>query len=155
MAENMRVCYDYLFNYFGDDEWNGKVVGGASVNLNIRPYKNEEEVLFEDGDEITTKGMFLSDVFRVHFDRENQFLIERVDSVDVLFRVMFSWEQIKAFPTEYYLYVRDGVELDPVAVTEEEFRAFLSDHVDDFDILDNKNAQVPSVGFYKWQKEGM
>lgn len=37
---------------------------------------------------------------------------------------------------------------EPSVVSEEEFRAFLSEHVYDFDILDNKHAQVPSVMFY-------
>lgn len=32
-------------------------------------------------------------------------------------------------------------------VSKEEFRSFLKNHTDDFDIRDNHNAQVPSVSF--------
>ena len=32
-------------------------------------------------------------------------------------------------------------------VTEEVFKRFLAEHKNDFDILDNKNAQVPAVAF--------
>jgi len=39
-------------------------------------------------------------------------------------------------------------------VSEGKFKYFLSNHINDFDIPDNKNAQVPSVAFIKIDKDG-
>lgn len=103
------------------------------------------------------------DIFDVRFDRENQFAITRNLRVDNLFRIFHSWHKIEAKPVGYTLDVYEGFlgdeenelpkefqnlpTLNPVTVTEEEFRTFLASHADDFDIKDNIRAQVPSVAF--------
>lgn len=164
MVRNKRIAYDYLFNYFGGDKWDGKIVGGSDITLNIRPYKDGKEVLFKDNEELTAANCSLSDVFTVSFDRENQFVIKKDLTADSLFRIAFGWERIEASIIKYELDVyvgkvgdeqnelpkslQDIPIMDPVVVTEKEYRDFLASHADDFDITDNKHAQVPSVLFY-------
>lgn len=164
MAKNKRIAYSYLFNYFGCDEYNGRTVNGSGITLNIRPYKNGREVLFEKDDEVSTNGRYLSDVFNVSFDRQNQFIIKKNLQMDNLFRLVFGWERIEASVIEYELDVICGTVGDekndlpenfhnipvsePVVVSKEEYRKFLISHADDFDISDNRCAQVPSVMFY-------
>lgn len=38
MTADKRIAYGYLFNYFGGEKRNGKIVNGSSIDLNIRPY---------------------------------------------------------------------------------------------------------------------
>lgn len=170
MKKNKRIAYDYLFNYFGGDKQDGKLINGAVITLNIRAYKDGKEVLFEEGKEPKTHGKYLSNIFDVCFDRENQFTIKRNLQTDNLFRLVFGWERIEASVIAYHLDVvvgRIGDEkenglpeefqnlpiAEPMAVTEEIYRKFLADHVGDFDISDNKQAQVPSVTFYDLSDE--
>lgn len=166
MTADKRIAYGYLFNYFGGEKRNGKIVNGSSIDLNIRPYKNGKEVLFEQDNEVTINGYYLFHIFDIRFDRQYQFVIERNPQMYDLFRIAFGWERIEASVITYSLDViagrvkdEDGMNdlpeefqnvpvSEPSVVSEEEFRAFLSEHVDDFDILDNKHAQVPSVMFY-------
>lgn len=162
-----RIAYDYTFNYFGGDTKDGHVVNGASITLNIRAYKNGQEVLFADGDEVTTHGKYLNNVFDISFDREHQFVIKKNLQMDNLFRLAFGWDRIEASVIGYDFDIVIGTvgELDgpdcglpkeflsvpvadPVKVSEKEFRSFLAAHADEFDIPDNKYAQVPSVLFY-------
>lgn len=166
--KDKRIHYGYLFNYFGGANFRDKVIDGANININIRPYKDEKEVLFEEDDEvkIVTDGetYYLNDVFDVCFDRKKQFAVKRNLAVDNLFRLICGWDEIKYSVIGYEMTYPDGVvgdEMDgapesfknlPVSdymsVSETEFREFLSAHAEDFDIQDNKHAQVPSVGFY-------
>lgn len=159
-----RIAYDYLFNYFGGDTREGRVVNGANICLNIRAYKGDEEVLFEDGNEVKAKSRYLSDVFEISFDRKNQFIVRKKIPIDNLFRLIYGWDRIEAEVIGYSLDVICGrmgdladnipeefknlPSAEPVEVSEQEFRAFLKTHADDFDILDNQSAQVPSVVFY-------
>lgn len=49
--KNKRIVYNYLFNYFGGDKWNGSIVGGASIDLEFHIYKDGKEVLFGEDEE--------------------------------------------------------------------------------------------------------
>lgn len=139
-----RIAYDYLFNYFGGDTHDGRIVSGASISLNIRAYKDGKEVLFEEDKEVRIYKHYLSDVFEVSFDRENQFVVKKNFPIDRLFRIVHEWDRIEAEVIESYLVV----DCELVAVSEQEFREFLKARKDDFDIIDNVAAQVPSVSFY-------
>lgn len=161
------IVYEYLFNYFGGDKFENKTVTGASVLVAIRPYKNGNEVKFENEEEPSVKGCYLSSVFDVSFDKENIFNINRNIFVDNLFRRAYGFDEIKAEITGYSLNIAIGLTKDvmpelanklptelqslPVSesieVSEDVFRNFILNHLNDFDISDNQKAQCPSVGF--------
>lgn len=157
------VAYDYLFNYFGNATYNGRHITGASISIAIRVYKDGKEVKFEDSKEPTTNGRYLCDIFDVSFDRDKLFVIERNLYVDNLFRLVFDFEKIEVEIVGFYLdyligsgkdYVPDLPDeianlpmSEPMEVSEEDFKKFLSDNINDFDIPDNKHAQCPSVSF--------
>ncbi len=166
------VAYNYLFNYFGGDKYNDKIVTGASIDLAIRPYKNGDEVKFEDGKELSFKGFFLCQVFDVSFDKENVFNINRNIFVDNIFRRAYGFDEIKAEIIGYSLEIAVGLTKDvipeladklptefqsfPVSesieVSEDVFRNFILNHLNDFDISDNKKAQCPAVSFIEYEK---
>lgn len=158
------IAYDYLFNYFGGDTFKGKIITGACVTLAIRPFKDGKEVKFEEKIEPSTHGKYLSEVFYVSFDRNKLFEVNRNLYADNLFRLVLGFDEIKSEIVGYGLDYYEGKSKDifpdldlkefddmPVssvmAVTETEFRDFLSNHIDDFDMSDNQKAQVPSVSF--------
>lgn len=165
--EMKTIAYEYLFNYFGGDKFENKIVTGASIQLAIRPYKNGNEVKFEDGKELSFKDFFLFQVFDVSFDKENVFNINRNIFIDNLFRIAYGFDKIKAEITGYSLDVATGLIKDvmpesadklptelqslPVSeslkVSEDVFKNFILNHLNDFDISDNQKAQCPSVGF--------
>lgn len=166
-CEMKTIVYDYLFNYFGGDKFEGKIVTGASIQVAIRPYKNGDEIKFENGKELSVKGKYLFSVFDVSFDRENIFNINRNLFVDNLFRLVCNFDEIKAEVIGYSLDVATGLTKDvmpeladelptefrmlpvseSVQVSEETFRNFIQKHLNDFDISDNKKAQCLSVEF--------
>lgn len=159
------ISYSYLFNYFGGDTYKDKVISGASILIAIRAYKDNKEVKFKDEIEPTTHGKYFNSVFDVCFDREKLFVIQRNLQVDNLFRLVFGFDEIKAEVIGYELNYIMGTSKEcypdlhlpkefenlPVStsmeVSEEEFRTFISNHIDDFDISDNKHAQCPSYAF--------
>lgn len=155
------LAYDYLFNYFGGDMFKDKKITGASVQLAIRVYKNGEEIKFIQ--EPRTKGTYLCDVYKVSFDREKLFTVTKDVKRDNLLRIVYGWDEIKAEVVGYSLdyeskfneeQLKDMPEVmknfpvsEAMEVTEEEFKDFLSKHLDDFDMKDNINAQVPSISY--------
>lgn len=158
------VAYDYLFNYFGGDTFNGKIITGVAITLAIRPLRNGKEVKFKDKTEPSTHEKYFCDVFDVSFDRENLFIIKRNLYIDNLFRIVFGFDEIKYEIIDFTLDYFEGKtrevfpnldikEIDnlpvctPMNVSEAEFRNFISSHIDDFDISDNQKAQCPSVSF--------
>lgn len=161
--ELKTIAYSYLFNYFGGDKFKGEIVMGASIEIAIRVYQNDDEVKFENGVELSVEGRYLFNCFDVSIDRDNVFKIEKNLYVDNMFRLIHNFDRIEADVIGYSLDVLVGQVKDsmpdipkefenlPVSesrkVTEEEFRTFILDHIDDFDISDNKKAQCPSVSF--------
>lgn len=162
--EPKTIVYDYLFNYFGGDTFKGKTICGASVQLAIRAYKDGKEVKFTE--EPKCKNQFLCDIYKLSFDREKLITIRKDIMVELIFRSFCGWDKIEVeiagYVLDYYDDMPDNVKeitkdlpenlrnlpcSFPMEVTEEEFKEFLGGHLDDFDISDNKNAQVPSVSF--------
>lgn len=161
------IVYDYLFNYFGGEKFEDRIVTGASVQVAIRPYKNGEEVKFENEKELSANGKYLNSVFDVSFDRKNIFNIKRNLYVDNLFRLVYDFDEIKYEVMGFSIDTAVGLTKDvmpelaaklpeefkgmPVSestqVSEKVFRDFILNHLDDFDISDNKKAQCPSVAF--------
>lgn len=159
------IAYDYHFNYFGKDTYKGKIITGANVSLAIHAYKNGKEVKFEKGKEPTTNGRYFNEVFKVKFDRQKLFVVERNLHMDNLFRLEFGFDKIDYEVVEYSLDYFEGTSKEcfpdlklpkefenmPVStlmeVNENEFKAFLSEHMEDFDISDNKSAQCTSFWF--------
>lgn len=145
MSASKTIVYNYFFNYFGRDKYKGKIVCGAIINIAIIPVKECSEIKFDEGEEPHANRYYFNEVFKVSFDRNKIFTIERNLKADNSFRLIYEWERINYEIVGYTLdCIEDCVSID---VTEEEFNAFLLSHIDDFDILDNKDAQVPSVVF--------
>lgn len=174
LNKTKTVAYDYTFNYFGGDKYNGKIVTGASITLAIRCYKDDIEVKFDEAEphiEFLNAGKkvrkWLNSVFDISIDRKDVFKISRNLYVDNLFKLMCGYDIIKYDIVGYSLNVAVGLLNDtnpslaqklpkefqdlpvcePVEVTEGVFREFISSHIDDFDISDNKKAQCLSVSF--------
>lgn len=159
--EKKTIVYDYLFNYFGGDKFKDKIIVGACMQVAIKVFKDRNEVKFMN--EPCCDHICLSDVFEVSFDRKDLFVIHKNAAVSEFLCSYFNWDSIEAKCVGYTLdYVVPTPEnlrsllpdsfdniftAESMEVTEQEFRKFLSSHLDDFDITDNINAQVPSVSF--------
>lgn len=173
LSKPKTVAYDYLFNYFGGDTYNGRIVTAASITLAIRCYKDGVEVKFDDNcePEITIaqskSKKYLCGIFDVSIDRENIFKISRNLNEDNLFKFICGYDKIEYDIVDYSLDVAVGLTKDtlpllakklpqefqdlpvcePVEITENVFREFISSHIGDFDISDNKTAQCAGVRF--------
>lgn len=159
--ELKTIAYEYLFNYFGGDVFNGRVVTGASIQLAIRAYKDGKEVKFKE--EPNKDGYYYNENFKVSFDKDKLFIVEKDIKVDNFYSIVYGWDKIKYEIVGYCLHYldkapEDFIEKLPVEfrnlpfstsmeVSKEEFETFLKTHIDDFNISDNINAQVPSVIF--------
>ena len=160
------LVYEYLFNYFGGDKFKNKVIKGASVQLAIRVYKDGEEIKFLE--EPCINNTWLCSVFSVSFDREKLYTIKRNVFKDNLLRLEFGWDEIKAKVVGYSFsyesewteeqlrdmsdmpdFIKELPVCEVMEVTESEFTEFVAGHIEDFDISDNVNAQVPSVSYVK------
>ena len=91
------------------------------------------------------------------------FVIKKNTEVDKFYRTVYGWDKIEYEIIGYCLdYLdkapKDFIEKIPtefrdlpfstsMMVSKEEFETFLRTHIDDFNISDNINAQVPSVIF--------
>lgn len=163
-----KSCYyDYTFNYFGEGRFKGNLIGGACVQIAIRVYKDGHEIKFtEEPSAIREDDIILvslSELVSVSFDRENLYKINNNPDVAFVFCKEYGYDMIKFEVVGYTLdkYTELTEEerkelpeellhlpcLEPIEVSKEEFEAFLREHIDDFDISDNINAQVPSFGF--------
>lgn len=159
--EPKSIAYDYLFNYFGDNKFKGNIISGACLQIAIRAYKDGREIKFIE--EPKYNNYYFDDIYQVSFDRERLYHIERRELIDNIFCLIYGWDEIKA---EIIGYTLDYLDLPPVEilkdlpkpfcslpsstpqeVTEEEFRTFLINNIDEFDISDNINAQVPSISY--------
>lgn len=171
MRQGKTIAYDYAFNYFGGDKYNGVIVQGASITLAIRCYKNGQEVKFDESLQTlpcvaaqnTDIKHGLCEVFDVSIDRNSLFRVSRNLIIDNLFRQKYGYDKIEYDVVEYSLDVFKGPVKDTfpelgdilpedmqdspvcqsVKVSEDVFRQFISSHIEDFDIPDNKKAQCP------------
>lgn len=184
MSEELKtIVYEYLFNYFEGDTFQGYVVGGAAIYLAIRIYKDGKEVKFKENKEPLffivpdSKGTepiqcYLCDTYSVSFDREQLFVVRKNEDVCQTFCRFLDCDSIEADVVGYSLdrigKLHEGLDeekakslsegareipcLFPTRVSEEDFRTFLANHADDFDIPDNTVAQVPGVVWENVQK---
>lgn len=156
-----NIVYTYLFNYFGKGKYNDKVITGACIDLAIKVYKNGKQVQLDK--EIECNDAYLCDVFKVSFDRDKGFVVTKNLKADNLFRLVYEFDKIEyevvGYALDYLSSLPEEAEKDlpeefkdfpcftSMEVTEEVFKQFLAEHKDDFDISDNKNAQVPAIAF--------
>lgn len=161
---NKRIAYQYLFNYFGRESYRNQTITGAAIAINIRPYKDGREILFENNKEPCFDKLFLPDAISVSFHPETQFTITENVIAEHALCEGFGWDYITYQVTGYFFdipyvmteeekammpdIVKDLPAVIPIDVPEHDFRAFLKEHVTDFDILDNKKAQVAGVCFF-------
>lgn len=175
MNVRTTIAYNYFFNYFGGDRYKDKVICGAAIDIAIIPFKDGKEVKFSKEPEAA--DIYLSDVLKVSFDRNKIIHIEKNWRVDNIFRILKHWEKIDYKIVGYSLDYYDAEETKKIQkelkeclgdampnellntpcsvsmeVTKEEFEIFLRTHSEDFDILDNKNAQVPSYSLIELSK---
>lgn len=90
--ELKTIAYDYLFNYFGKDIFKGKIITGACVQLAIKAYKDGKEVKFTE--EPKANNRFYCDNFKVSFDTDKLYIIEKDIIVDKLYRIIYGWDKI-------------------------------------------------------------
>lgn len=161
LTEPKSIAYDYLFYFSKEILFNGKTILGAGIQLAIRAYKDGKEVKFWN--EPRYKDIHYEANYDVVFNRENLFVIEKNLIVDNLFRIVMEWDKIEAEVHGYFLdYLsclpeeieRDIPEdlkgfscIEPMFISEEEFRIFLIENWNDFGIPNNIRAQVPSDSF--------
>lgn len=160
-AEPKIIAYDYMFNYFGKDTFKGKVITGAGVQLAIKVYKDGEEVKFIE--EPKHKNAYFNEIYKVSFVRKEMFSVQKNLKMDNLFRVVFGWDKIESEVVGYTLDYQDVMPNEimkdmpeqfknipfssQMEVSEKDFRDFLCKHIENFDISDNVNAQVPSISY--------
>ena len=73
--ELKTIAYEYLFNYFGGDVFNGRIITGASIQLAIRAYKDGKEVKFKE--EPNKDGYYYNENFKVSFDKDKLFIVKK------------------------------------------------------------------------------
>ena len=153
------IAYDYRFNYFGGKKFKGKKIVGACVLIAVRAYKNGIEVKFTE--EPVANGIYYSSIINVSVDRKQEYVVRKNIDIDNIFRTKYGWDKIE---TEVIGYTLDYEEVmpqdleeklkdeingimycEPMEVTEEQFREFIRNNIDEFDIEDNINADGISV----------
>lgn len=160
-TEPKTMVYEFLFHYSGDDTFEGNIILGASIRIAARVYKDGEEIKFIDEPECNNKH--LGDVFRVSVDRKNVFAVKKNGYIEKLFCECYGFERIEAEVIGYsfdqlYLFPENEGRPAPqylegvsctnlMEISEDEFKEFISIHIDDFDIPENMNVQAPAVVF--------
>lgn len=159
-TELKTIAYSYMFNYFGGAIYNNERIMGATIDIAILPYDVSGNLVKFNSDPKVGDFCF-SDIFELRFDRDKLFLISRNLLADMLFCKHYGWSKIDYKIVHYSLdkycgKARDEMDgcpdafldfpvIEPMFVSESEFRGFMSEHLDDFDISDNRIAQVPGV----------
>ena len=88
------------------------------------------------------------------------YVVEKDIIVDNLYRIIYGWDKIDykvigfsldyldESPNEELKELLKGIPCSAqMEVSKEEFEIFLKEHIEDFNIKDNINAQVPSISF--------
>ena len=164
-AKRGTLVYTYLFNYFGKNKFDEKTITGAAIDLAIKVIKDNEVMEFTK--EINISDRYLSDIYTVSYDREKYYQItenlqiknfiksslkaDNIEysivgySLDYLSRFGLGEEIEKCLPIE----IRNMPVSESIEVTKDEFEKFLGANVDEFDIIDNRHAQVPCYDIIK------
>ena len=146
------IGYSYRFNYFGKDLYKGKTITGATINIVIRALENEKSINL--GNEITCgNDKYLSDIYTISFHEVKLYAVDKNVCIDNLFRLVFGWDQIDyeivGFGLDYLVSSNTLCYSTEMQVSKKEFETFIRSHIQDFDILDNQNAQVTSYFIHK------
>lgn len=160
---NAKKTYaaNYLFNYFGRDQVEDKIIVGAWIDVAIRPFKDGKIVQFQCEEETCFSVKSPSRVFgerkdkfyltsgvSVHFDRDSIYRIDVDWEVINFIRNHFGWDSIEIEAVGWGLDYEESKYVSiPWNCGKEIFEEFIRSHLDDFDISDNVNAQCPS---YSW-----
>lgn len=155
--KNRVLCYEYLYNYFGGDKFDNKVIDGAAVDISFRPYINGELVsvteeltaVVKEPSKISDKPrisqFWLFNIVDVQFDRESLIKMEMNEDIKRLFLEQYGWDDIVIQIESYNLSYKESPYVSvPFDVKKEDWESFLRNHLDDFDISDNVHAQCPS-----------
>lgn len=129
----------------GENEMEGedKLYPDGYITFNNEEYPDEVTRRIEG----TNDYNFLSDVFDVSYDPKTEFSITKNQIADIIMRLNLDCDKIECEVVDYQLYYSENEFMSaPMEVNESEFRSFIKAHGKDFDIIDNKLAQVPGVG---------
>lgn len=155
------ISYDYLYNYFGREQYAGKVVTGAYISIAFRPHKNGSEVKFLNeepkveieipsriSDKPCKETYYLCNLVSVSFDRDTLYKLDVNEPLKLQFLKIMGWDDITLDIVERGLVYEETPSCSaPMPVNEEDWNNFLKGHLDDFDIKDNVKAQCPSFGW--------
>ena len=155
---------NYLYNYFGGDKIEDKVIIGAGIDVAIRPYKDGKLVQFRSEEETyfsletpsrlfgkRTETIYLTSMVSVSFERNNLYKIDVNESIMKLICEHFGWDTIKVEAVDFELdYMESELISVPWYCGKEMFVKFITDHLDEFDIADNVHADCPA---YSWLDE--
>lgn len=161
------ITYFYLYNYYGGDTYEDKVINGAGILISFRPYKNGRLIKFIKEPSIVTKmesslcdkpiknTYWLPDMLNVRFTKKNFVSLQVNNVIKQLFLDHFDWDdiiiQIESYELSYweneFLALSTGF-----MVSEKIFNSFLDSHKDEFDIPDNHYAQCISYGWIDEKK---
>lgn len=164
-AKKGTLTYTYLFNYFGKNKFDEKTITGAAIDLAIKVIKDNEVIEFTE--EINISGRYLSDIYTVSYDREKCYQITENPQIKEFIKIGLKADNIEysivGYSFDYLSGFGLGKEIEkdlpieirnmpvskPMEVTKDEFEKFLGANVDEFDISDNRHAQVPSYSIIK------
>jgi len=160
------VAYEYYFEYYEEGKYNEKTVCGASVTIAIKAYKHDNIIIMPK--DPMYRGYFLSDILNVSFDKEKQLCIEKNRFMESVFRnalgvdsftyqiIGYSLDTVEEVPEEgknnpNYKTLFPTVKTNPVS--EIEFKSFIYENRDGFDIKSNKKASVLKALMVSLEKE--
>lgn len=155
---------NYLYNYFGGDKVEDKVITGAAIDVAIRPYKAGKLIQFRSEDETyfsievpsrlygkRIEKIYLTSMVTVSFERKNIYKIVVDESIKEIICEHFGWDTIKVEAVDFSLDYSESEWLSvPWYCGKKVFEKFITDHLDEFDIADNVQAQCPA---YSWLDE--
>lgn len=156
----------FMFNYFGKEKIEDKVIAGANIEVAFRPYKDGKIVKFgeeketylwvENASSLTgTVRDFISfeDLVNVSYSEKDCYKISYNDELIELYMTEFGWDRIDISVSSVSLaYFDDSYMIETFECGTKIFEEFLKTHSKDFDISDNKKAQCPA---YCWIDESL
>lgn len=155
------ISYDYLFNYFGADKFGGNMVTGAYISVAFHLWKDGREARITSDEpyiEVIRESrlvpggiperLYLCNLIKVSFDREHLYRITVNESLRDFMVMVWGLDTITYEVVDRGLDFRESEYVSyPAPIPEEMWQAFVSGHLDEFDIWDNQNAQCPSFGW--------
>jgi hypothetical protein len=137
------ISYLYSYNYFGKDKYNGKIINGSGLDILFKIYKGTTFVNVTK--DKSYHGFYICDVLKVSFDKKHLHILNRDSIMYIYFCDYFKADKIDFEIVGYNLsYVENENDFMSyeMEVSEYDYKCFLMNHLDDFDIPDNRSAQV-------------